>query len=259
MDSSLEGVPLAVVQYNPFQGDGSASASGVVSIPAEPAAARVVFKGGRLLMPSAANGSIIAVSYEARARSVTRFFRGREAIAKCPEIVLVQVPTAHGKSDMGIYRSFGARVLKIISETCGVGSLTEKASVDEVYVDVTAPARRALAAAACASEVFDAAAAAGTHVAGGAEGAQEAECGAQPGGVLARNAFRAGHSGQVRARVRVRVRVRARVGSEGEGTHPIGPPSVSVRVSARVRVRARARVSAPPALRRRLVRARAEG
>ena len=145
-----------MVQYNPFQGDGSASASGVVSIPAEPAAARVVFKGGRLLMPSAANGSIIAVSYEARARSVTRFFRGREAIAKCPEIVLVQVPTAHGKSDMGIYRSFGARVLKIISETCGAGSLTEKASVDEVYVDVTAPARRALAAAACASEVLDA-------------------------------------------------------------------------------------------------------
>ena len=98
---------------------------------------------------------------------------------------------------MGIYRSFGARVLKIISETCGAGSLTEKASVDEVYVDVTAPARRALAAAACASEVFDAAAGAGTHVAGGAEGAQEAERGAQPGGVLARNAFRAGHSGQV--------------------------------------------------------------
>ena len=67
----------------------------------------------------------------------------------------------------------------------------------QVYVDVTAPARRALAAAACAAEVFDAAAAAGTHVAGGAEGAEEAERGAQPGGVLARNAFRAGHSGQV--------------------------------------------------------------
>ena len=94
LDSSLEGVPLAVVQYNPFQGDGSASASGVVSLPAEPAAARVVFKSGRLVMPSAANGSIIAVSYEARARGVTRFFRGREAIAACPEIVLVQVPTA---------------------------------------------------------------------------------------------------------------------------------------------------------------------
>ena len=34
-------------------------------------------------------------------------------------------------------------------------------------------------------------------MAGGAEGAEEAERGAQPGGVLARNAFRAGHSGQV--------------------------------------------------------------
>ena len=94
LDPSLEGVPLAVVQYNPFQGDGSASASGVVSLPAEPSTARVVFKSGRLIMPSAANGSIIAVSYEARARGVTRFFRGREAIAACPEIVLVQVPTA---------------------------------------------------------------------------------------------------------------------------------------------------------------------
>jgi hypothetical protein len=37
---------------------------------------------------------------------------------------------------MGIYRSFGARVLKIISETCGAGSLTEKASVDEVSVEI---------------------------------------------------------------------------------------------------------------------------
>ena len=36
---------------------------------------------------------------------------------------------------MGIYRSFGARVLKIVSETCGAGSLTEKASVDEVSVE----------------------------------------------------------------------------------------------------------------------------
>ena len=37
---------------------------------------------------------------------------------------------------MGIYRSFGARVLKIVSETCGAGSLTEKASVDEVTVEI---------------------------------------------------------------------------------------------------------------------------
>ena len=197
LDPSLVGVPMAVIQYNPFQGDGSAGDSGVKSYPAEPSAARVAVKEGKTLMPSAVNGSIIAVSYEARERGVTRFFRGREAVAKCPEIVLVQVPTAHGKSDMGIYRQYGAKVLKIISETCGDGVITEKASVDEVYIDITIPARRTLASAACAAEIFDAAAAAGTHVAGDAEAADEAERGAQPGGVLARNSFRAGHSGQV--------------------------------------------------------------
>ena len=72
LDPSLNGVPLAVLQYNPFQGDGSASASGVVSLPATPAAARIVVKNGKLRMPSAANGSIIAVSYEARRSGVKR-------------------------------------------------------------------------------------------------------------------------------------------------------------------------------------------
>ena len=92
---SLLGVPLAVVQYNPFQGDGSASDRGVVSLPAEPATARVAIKDGKVHMPAAANGSIIAVSYEARKRGVTRFFRAREALAVCPELVVVQAPPAH--------------------------------------------------------------------------------------------------------------------------------------------------------------------
>ena len=39
--------------------------------------------------------------------------------------------------------------------------------------------------------------AAGSHVAGAAEADDEASRGAQPGGVLARNSFRAGHAGQV--------------------------------------------------------------
>ena len=81
-------------------------------------------------MPSSLQGSIIAVSYEAREKGVTRFFRGREALDKCPDIVLVRVPTAHGKSDMGVYRDFGARALKIIFDSCGPGTLLEKASVD---------------------------------------------------------------------------------------------------------------------------------
>lgn len=190
---------MAVVQYNPYQNDKSnsdANVGGVVSLPAEPAAARVVYKSGRLRMPSAQNGSIIAVSYEARARGVTRFFRGREAVAKCPDIVLIQVPTAHGKSDMGIYRTCGSRSLKIIREVCGSGALVEKASVDEMYLDVTAPARRLLTQRSHA-DIFAEALATGTHVAGSAEAAEEAGRGAQPTGVLARSSFRAGHAGQV--------------------------------------------------------------
>ena len=131
LDPSLVGLPMAVVQYNPYENSkssgGGENIGGVVSLPAQPAAARVAVRDGRVLLPAAQNGSIIAVSYEARERGVTRFFRGREAVAKCPELVLVQVPTSHGKSDMGVYRDFGAKALALIHRTCGEGALTEKA------------------------------------------------------------------------------------------------------------------------------------
>ena len=192
LDPSLVGKPMAVVQYNPFENNTAASGNvgGVLSYPAEPAAARVVVRDGKILLKSGINGSIIAVSYEARARGVTRFFRGREALAQCPEIVLVQVPTAHGKSDMGVYRAYGARTLKLVRETCGAGALVEKASVDEMYVDLTAPAKALLATARCHADVYAEGLAAGTHVAGAAEAADEAGRGAQPGGVLARSLCR---------------------------------------------------------------------
>lgn len=127
LNPSLEGVPMAVLQYNPFEGDGTAGESGVKELPAEPASARVVARDGKILIPTAINGSIIAVSYEARARGVTRFFRGREALKQCAELILVRVPTAHGKSDMGVYRAYGAEVLKLVAKTCGSGALVEKA------------------------------------------------------------------------------------------------------------------------------------
>lgn len=198
LDPELIGVPMAVVQYNPGQGDGRPGATGVVSIPAEPSSARVAVKGGKVIMPSAANGGIIAVSYEARARGVSRHFRGREAVAACPELVIVQVPTAHGKSNMGLYRDYGKRILNIVAEMCGPGALTEKASVDEMYVDVTAPARRLLAEAGSPASLFEEALALGTHVAGGVEGAEEASRGSAPvGEPLNRSSFRSGHAGQV--------------------------------------------------------------
>lgn len=197
LNPALVGVPMAVVQYNPGQGDGRPGSTGVVSHPAEPPAARIAVQGGKVLMPSAANGGIIAVSYEARAKGVTRHMRGREAAAACPDLVIMQVPTAHGKSDMSLYRDYGKRILNIVAEVCGPGTLTEKASVDEMYLDITAPVRRVLTDAGAPATLLEEEFVMGTHVAGDAEGADEASRGEQPTGVRARSSFRAGHSGQV--------------------------------------------------------------
>ena len=71
---------MAVLQYNPFQGDGSAGETGVKAVPPGPAAARVVARNGRVLMPSSLQGSIIAVSYEARGGDVMPFTRTHTAL-----------------------------------------------------------------------------------------------------------------------------------------------------------------------------------
>lgn len=113
--------------------------------------------------------SLIAVSYEARAQGVSRNMRGKQAREACPDLQLVQVlppplcplrvrvrvrgrcrrlqvalqpsanpvntmqvPTAHGKSDMTLYREAGAEVVAVLTKN---GCTTvEKASVDEVYL-----------------------------------------------------------------------------------------------------------------------------
>jgi DNA polymerase eta len=62
------------------------------------------------------NGSLIAVSYEARAAGVKRSMRGQEASKACPGLVLVQVPVAYGKADIGIYRDAGDKVVQILSK-----------------------------------------------------------------------------------------------------------------------------------------------
>jgi DNA polymerase eta len=59
------------------------------------------------------NGSIIAVSYEARAKGVTRQMRGAEAKKKCPDLILVQVPTAFGKADLAMYKKAGDGMLPV--------------------------------------------------------------------------------------------------------------------------------------------------
>jgi DNA polymerase eta len=59
----------------------------------------------------------------------------------------VQVPVAHGKADIQIYRDAGAAVISVLSS----GAICERASVDEAYLDVTAGAQQLLAAAAAAA------------------------------------------------------------------------------------------------------------
>lgn len=137
-----------MVQYNPQERGGS-GAGGITEKRPD---------GDR--RDNRSNGSLIAVSYEARAHGVKRNMRGAQARELCPALQLVQVPTAFGKSDMQIYRDAGAEVAGVLGR--GADAL-EKASVDEVYLDLTAAAE-ALLAAADFAEILEEAAA--SHVAG---------------------------------------------------------------------------------------------
>ncbi|KAI3883766.1 hypothetical protein MKX03_010434 [Papaver bracteatum] len=94
----LKGLPTAVVQYNSWKG-----------------------------------GGLIAVSYEARKYGVKRSMRGDEAKEVCPQINLVQVPVARGKADLNIYRNAGSEVVSILAKR----GRCERASIDEVYLDLT--------------------------------------------------------------------------------------------------------------------------
>ncbi|KAL4578179.1 hypothetical protein LXL04_014298 [Taraxacum kok-saghyz] len=101
----LRGQPTAVVQYNSWQG-----------------------------------GGLIAVGYEARKDGVKRSMRGDEAKKVCPQIHLVQVPVARGKADLNIYRSAGSEVVSILSRK----GRCERASIDEVYLDLTEASEKML-------------------------------------------------------------------------------------------------------------------
>ncbi|RVX02628.1 DNA polymerase eta [Vitis vinifera] len=83
-------------------------------------------------------GGLIAVSYEARKFGVKRSMRGDEAKQVCPQIQLVQVPVARGKADLNVYRNAGGFY------SCKEGRC-ERASIDEVYLDLTDAAEAMLA------------------------------------------------------------------------------------------------------------------
>ncbi|GMP32651.1 hypothetical protein CsSME_00006315 [Camellia sinensis var. sinensis] len=67
--------------------------------------------------------------------------RGDEAKQVCPQIQLVQVPVAHGKADLSIYRNAGSEVVSILARN----GRCERASIDEVYLDLTDAAEAMLA------------------------------------------------------------------------------------------------------------------
>ncbi|KAJ4702699.1 DNA polymerase eta [Melia azedarach] len=102
----LRGLPTAVVQYNEWKG-----------------------------------GALIAVSYEARKYGVKRSMRGDEAKEVCPQIELVQVPVSRGKADLSTYRNAGSEVVSVLSRR----GRCERASIDEVYLDLTDAAEVMLA------------------------------------------------------------------------------------------------------------------
>lgn len=99
----LRGKPAAVVQYNSWKG-----------------------------------GGLIAVGYEARKFGVKRSMRGDEAKKVCPDIQLIQVPVARGKADLNLYRDAGSEVVSVLSRK----GKCERASIDEVYLDITDAAKR---------------------------------------------------------------------------------------------------------------------
>lgn len=99
LNPDIRGKPIAVVQYNPWQG-----------------------------------GGIIAVNYQARAKGVTRHMRGDEAKQLCPDIILPQVPQVRDRADISKYRDAGKEVAIVLQTFT---PLLERASVDEAYLDIT--------------------------------------------------------------------------------------------------------------------------
>ena len=175
LNPALRGLPVAVSQYNPYgdltdrslqdiHGRWVVQANPVVRRDDHDAAKTPPFQttGG-----GDTNGSLIAVSYEARASGVKRNQRGKEACQACPALNIVQVPVKHGKADLTLYRSASKRVMEALrravvttatemlvvvtknanNQTKTIKDLesdiiVEIASIDEVYIDVTKLANR---------------------------------------------------------------------------------------------------------------------
>lgn len=147
LNPELRNVPVGVSQYNPYGNLQERAPTDIHD--------RLVTSQNSHEKQNDVNGSLIAVSYEARAAGVKRNDRGLEAIQQCPSLHIVVVPVKHGKASLTMYRNASKRVMKVLSDAirneCSEYSSTTKddvlvevASIDEVYVDVTEPIKRLL-------------------------------------------------------------------------------------------------------------------
>ncbi|XP_068577420.1 DNA polymerase eta [Cebidichthys violaceus] len=85
-------------------------------------------------------GSIIAVSYEARAHGVTRNMWVDDAKQLCPDLQVARVRESHGKADLTHYREASVEVIEVMSRF----AVIERASIDEAYMDLTAAVQQRL-------------------------------------------------------------------------------------------------------------------
>ncbi|KAH8991346.1 DNA/RNA polymerase [Lactarius hatsudake] len=105
--------------------------------------------------------ALIAVNYPARAFGITRMSNWRDAVKKCPELIVVHVATykegdeaptycdnpdtATHKVSLDYYRRESAKIISIFKEGLPEGEI-EKASIDEAFIDFTRPVRAELLA-----------------------------------------------------------------------------------------------------------------
>lgn len=150
LNPNLNNNAVAVSQYNPH---GKLEQTHCNEIERR-LVAKPATEGSRKVLNGDSNGSMIAVSYEARSLGVKRQDRGIDAIKKCPELYIVQVPVKHGKADLTMYRSASFRVMEVLvssilndmeipnSTTKRAEIKVEKASIDEIYIDLSIPVDR---------------------------------------------------------------------------------------------------------------------
>ncbi|XP_053731089.1 DNA polymerase eta isoform X1 [Synchiropus splendidus] len=85
-------------------------------------------------------GSIIAVSYEARAHGVTRNMWVDDAKQLCQDLRVARVRESHGKADLTHYREASVEVIEVMSRF----AVIERASIDEAYMDLTSAVQQRL-------------------------------------------------------------------------------------------------------------------